>query len=771
MSKIDRRNHARQMRLQKHKEHERSTSVFSGQHAAPRIVAVVPLTEDVETGYAIEKLNEAVDIDIETPVYRPTSVKIDRFKQSIQYVPLARDLVPVLDACKVADYVVFVLSSTQRPDEKGEQLLRAIESQGVSSVLAVVQGLDAVEPPKKRPQIIISLKGIICHFFASVDKICSLDSRQECANLMRSLCTSIPKGVRWREERSWMLVEEITWPEDESLGVGMVVITGVVRGRGMKADRLLQVGDWGCYQIDKINAAPLPTHRKRKPGEMAVDEQEGEVLDQPDSTQDDLADLAPEEVRMKDDDGTTASIAPSERKGILLDNHHYYSDDETHLPEAPKRVPKGTSSYQAAWFLGDESDSGSDWDESGGDKEDVEMDTRALPQDGAEGLDQNAVEPTEAGPSEYPQSEMFDDLSPNDEAEQIAAYRSSRKKKAEEDLEFPDEIELHPNVLARERLARYRGLKSLRTSHWDTEEDTPHQPSIWPRLLQISDYRSAKGTATNEALVGGVKPGTRVSIHLRNVPLSLKSATSFTKPLTAFSLLRHEQKRTVLNYTITLSSDHPVPLKSKDPLILQCGPRRFHINPLFSAPGSTPNDVHKFDRYLHPGRTAIASFIAPLTWGAVPSLFFQLIDTSLPASDANLRLIATGTAMPPSTSRVIAKRIILTGHPYKIHRRLVTVRYMFFNREDVAWFKALQLWTRRGRSGFVKESLGTHGYFKATFDGRINPQDAVGVSLYKRVWPREAVAFGAAEYVDEKGKGKALLGAEEGKMEGVEVAK
>jgi pre-rRNA-processing protein TSR1 len=101
-----------------------------------------------------------------------------------------------------------------------------------------------------------------------------------------------------------------------------------------------------------------------------------------------------------------------------------------------------------------------------------------------------------------------------------------------------------------------------------------------------------------------------------------------------------------------------------------------------------------------------------------------------------LTLVATGTNLAPSTSRVIAKRAILTGHPYHIHKKVVTVRYMFFNREDVEWFKALPLWTKRGRSGFIKEPLGTHGYFKATFDGRINPQDAIGVSLYKRVWPR-----------------------------------
>jgi len=73
---------------------------------------------------------------------------------------------------------------------------------------------------------------------------------------------------------------------------------------------------------------------------------------------------------------------------------------------------------------------------------------------------------------------------------------------------------------------------------------------------------------------------------------------------------------------------------------------------------------------------------------------------------------------------------------------------MFFNREDVEWFKALQLWTKRGRSGFIKESLGTHGYFKATFDGKINPQDSVGVSLYKRMWPRNAKAWSSTKLSD-----------------------
>jgi pre-rRNA-processing protein TSR1 len=591
--------------------------------------------------------------------------------------------------------------------------------------VTVVQGLDKVENPKRKKEVLGSLKSYITHFHPDQEKIHSLDSRQEMANLMRSLCTLTPKGFRWREDRSWILLEDVQWPAVEG---GETVVTGVIRGKNLKADRLAQVGDWGDFQISKITAAPLA--HKRKADDMAVDESTENVLEEPTADQDDLADLAPE-VSMDLDDGV--STATKDKRGVLLDDHHYFSDDETHLPQMPKRLPRGTSKSQAAWYLGDFSDSGSDMTDVDAD-DDMEMEAPALPQDGVEGFAPR--EPTEAAPSEYPQSEMFLDRNPDEEAAQIEAFRSGKGKEAEEDAEFPDEIELHPRVLARERLQRYRGLKSLRTSKWEEEEDKAHEPEDWRRLLQIENYNSARSQVTREALVGGVSAGTSVHVHLRNVPSSIRDTYTPSHPLTLFSLLRHEHKRAVLNVKINLNSDYPEPIRSKEELIMQCGPRRFVINPLFSQAGNTPNDVHKFDRFLHPGRSAIATFVAPLTWGSVPALFFKrstTADSALP-----ITLIGTGTSLPPSSSRVIAKRIIITGHPYKIHKKLVTVRYMFFNREDVEWFKALQLWTKRGRSGFIKEALGTHGYFKATFDGRINPQDSVGVSLYKRVWPRVA---------------------------------
>ena len=740
MSKFERRNQAKQKRLHKHHDHVRATNVFGGKDGAPRIVAVIPLCEDIVTASVIRSLNSSVDIqqDVEGPWVR---VNMDRFKQNINFVMVERDLLKALDACRMADFVLFVLSATEEVDSVGELILRGIESQGVSNVLVTVQGLEEIELPKKKNQVLGSLKSFISHFFPSVEKIHSCGLRQDALNIIRSICSTTPKGIRWREDRSWMMVEEVRWPSAKARSVGQdatgeVIITGVVRGKGLQADRLVQVGDWGDFQIEKSTAASLEQRQKAKGDSMAVDETLADtILDQPTEEQDDLFELAPEEALMEDAMDTGASLAPTERKGVLLDDHHYFSEDEFDTPERPKRLPKGTSKYQAAWYLADMSDSGSDME----DVDDMEDGSDSLgparPEDGMEGLDLNGVpEPTEAGPSEYPQSEMFLDPSPDEEAEELAAYRDSRKNEAVEDLEFPDEIELPPNVIARERLARYRGLKSFRTSHWDTDEDAPHEPTEWNRLLEIADFKGAKARILRETLVGGVKPGTRVNIHLRAVPLAFQNAYDPSKPLAVFSLLRHEHKRTAVNCSITLSSEIEEPLKSKAEIIMQCGPRRFIINPLFSQAGNTPNDVHKFERYLHPGRSAIASFIGPLTWGSVPVLFFQ----NSPTEKGSLSLIGTGTILPPSQSRVIAKRIILTGHPFKIHKKVVTVRYMFFNTEDVAWFKALQLWTKRGRSGFIKESLGTHGYFKANFDGKINPMDAIGVSLYKRVWPRSA---------------------------------
>lgn len=187
--------------------------------------------------------------------------------------------------------------------------------------------------------------------------------------------------------------------------------------------------------------------------------------------------------------------------------------------------------------------------------------------------------------------------------------------------------------------------------------------------------------------------------------------------------------------------------------MLCVGPRRLRVNPIYSQHTRGQNNVHKFERYLRHGVTNVATIYGPVVFGKQPCILLRENEESqgsfLYPSDehtANIRhldppapdLVAMGTFLRPDMTRIVAKRIVLSGHPFKLHRKTATVRYMFFNPEDINYFKPIQLHTKYGRTGHIKESLGTHGYFKAHFDGPMNQMDTVCMSLYKRVYPKWA---------------------------------
>ena len=332
-----------------------------------------------------------------------------------------------------------------------------------------------------------------------------------------------------------------------------------------------------------------------------------------------------------------------------------------------------------------------------------------------------------------------------------AKARHELFKARELDARFPDEVEYPPTTTARSRFARYRALKNFRSSPWDVDEpEDDRAPSEWSRLVRFGNWRGTCKRIENETLgTDGVKPGVRVRVYLRDAPREVLASYS-QRVRAAYSLLKHENKYTTLNCTIKLipqdgEEDTPV-IKSKDVLVVQYGFRRYECRPIFSQPlsPSSENNVRKFERYLQPGRTSVASWLGHTVIGRdVPILYFKQM------SDGGLQLVATGSSMPP-TPPIIVKRAILTGHPYRVHKKVVTMRYMFFNREDVIFYKPVQLVSKQGRRGWIKEPLGTHGihlfclllisgYFKATFDGKIDKQDTVGLSLYKRIWPRLGV--------------------------------
>ncbi|KAK6026183.1 hypothetical protein OSTOST_07897 [Ostertagia ostertagi] len=337
--------------------------------------------------------------------------------------------------------------------------------------------------------------------------------------------------------------------------------------------------------------------------------------------------------------------------------------------------------------------------------------------------------------------DMMSEVDDGDEADDldevmvvIALYFKVEKYRRErEDAQFPDEVDTPINDLARIRFQKYRGLKSFRTSPWDAKENLP---SDYARIFQFQNYKKTKKTVLSEIgdydSTACVFSGQYVTLQIDRVPITLAQQWDPSAPLILYQLLPHEQRMSVLNFVIRKHPSCKVPIMSKQKLIFSVGFRKFEASPIFSQ--HTNGNKFKMERYLPANLPAnaccVASVFAPITFPPASVLVFR------EGKAGKEELVATGSLLDINPDRIVLKRIVLSGHPFKINKRSVVCRYMFFNREDIEWFKPVELYTPSGRRGHIKEALGTHGHMKCRFDQQLNAADSVMMSLYKRVFPK-----------------------------------
>jgi pre-rRNA-processing protein TSR1 len=152
-----------------------------------------------------------------------------------------------------------------------------------------------------------------------------------------------------------------------------------------------------------------------------------------------------------------------------------------------KKVAKGTSAYQAAWIIDEDDDA----EDSGADSDDDAMKAEG------EGANEEHDEEEEtefvdtlADETASVSARPFADLSPEQEEAQLQEYLASRSAARNaanvDDLDFPDEVDTPLHMPARERFARYRGLKSFRTSQWDPYEELPRD---YGRCFMLEDWK------------------------------------------------------------------------------------------------------------------------------------------------------------------------------------------------------------------------------------------------------------------------------------------
>ena len=139
-----------------------------------------------------------------------------------------------------------------------------------------------------------------------------------------------------------------------------------------------------------------------------------------------------------------------------------------------------------------------------------------------------------------------------------------------------------------------------------------------------------------------------------------------------YELLEHEHKLGVCNFSFEAWQDYEKPIINKEQIIVQYGPRRQIIQPLYNQANNNPNNVHKLENFVHHnqggGGAIIATAITPVLFTNSPTLFFKIhpdADDSSNSNGGSVEFVGKGTYLGSDAKRIMVQRVVLTGHPIK----------------------------------------------------------------------------------------------------------
>eukprot|EP01090_Pellita_catalonica_P011683 TRINITY_DN235_c0_g2_i1.p1 TRINITY_DN235_c0_g2~~TRINITY_DN235_c0_g2_i1.p1 ORF type:complete len:773 (-),score=131.04 TRINITY_DN235_c0_g2_i1:298-2445(-) len=710
-SKISRKNKIKVQRTQAREEVLYNKRLGSAA-GPPRIIGIVPLGANATPGKVYSILMQASGCKSFT-ANRPETVVIPEFKQRFTFIVAGRNTTDILDVAKVSDTLLFVISAIDGVDAQGEHHLRLIKAQGIPGLLTVMQDLPTLSQ-KDATTAKKQMDNFFAFHFPKYPRVLPFSSEPDVQQTIRFLSTQKVNRVRWRQ-RPYMLVSNANFIET-SPGKGILQVSGYLRGQyGMNVNGLIHIPDFGDFQMTEIQITPDPTpftKRKKKKSKNAGSQNE---MDCDDEKQQERFFSVPSEQE------SLESEAPVDYMSL---EQNLLPEEELELEQEWKvKAPKGTSDYQAAWLVDEDNESDLD------DEEQLSF--------GDAVLAQTTKPDDEKEMADSDDDDSDDDIGLNTAAE--VDEEAAQKAREQEYIEFPDEIDTPMNVQARVRFQKYRGLKSFRTSPWDCKENLPID---YAKIFQFKNSdRTFKRVLENHK--AHAQPGTYVTISISDVPTATKSYFANGKPFIVSGLFKYEHKLSVIHFSLRRHRAYTNPMEAKEPLLFQCGFRRFVARPLYSDHAPTL-DKHRYQKFFQQGSDIVASIYGYISYPPAPVLVFN----------DNNQFVAHGSLMGVDTDRIVLKRIILSGFPTRVHKRRAVVRLMFHNPEDVRWFSPVEMWTKYGRVGHIIEPLGTHGLMKVRFNTPIQNHDTICMTLYKRVFP----AWGTTRYLLQDGVESKQLG-------------
>ena len=224
----------------------------------------------------------------------------------------------------------------------------------------------------------------------------------------------------------------------------------------------------------------------------------------------------------------------------------------------------------------------------------------------------------------------------------------------------------------------------------------------------------------------GYPPGTYIRILIQSIPCEFLTTTQPNTPVIVGSLTAQELDTSrYIHARVKQHRWHKRVLKTRDPIIVSLGWRRFQTLPVYYI--EEHNKRKRMLKYTPEHSHCCAVFNAPVTHPGIGLLALQALTAS---TQTGFRISMTGVALENTQAVDVVKKLKLTGTPFKIYKNTAFIKGMFNSALEVAKFERSTLQTVSGIRGIIKRNVSKNGCFRASFEDKILMSDIV----YLRVW-------------------------------------
>ncbi|XP_062215688.1 uncharacterized protein LOC133916163 [Phragmites australis] len=335
----------------------------------------------------------------------------------------------------------------------------------------------------------------------------------------------------------------------------------------------------------------------------------------------------------------------------------------------------------------------------------------------------------------------------------------AHKSQAAEDAEANGRIHKEDDLKVEERRLKKLALRANFDAEYDGSEhsdeevdndnkksrrEQPNEGGYFDKLKEEMEIRKQMNISELNDLdevtrveIEGFRTGTYVRLEVHSMPFELVEHFDPHHPILVGGIGLGEDNTGYMQASLKRHRWHRKVLKTRDPIIVSIGWRRFQTTPVYAI--EDRNGRHRMLKYTPEHMHCFAMFWGPLA----PPKSGVLAVQNLSNNQVPFRISATGWIQEFNNTARIVKKIKLTGVPCKIFKKTSLIKGMFTSDLEVARFEGAAIRTVSGIRGQVKKAAkiepgdmpkrkgeSTDGIARCTFEDRILMSDIV----FMRAW-------------------------------------